>query len=132
MRSAWSDSPSSGRRMIVATSPASNCSSTGHGINLASNGYPIDASGRIVEHRGALGCGVALRQPFEGVVHHVVGVGQLVDGGGALEHAPVGAELLDAIGDEGGHRRRELVRADGCAPGVPVKPGAGHADAAEL
>src|SRR5216683_7893760 len=63
----------------------------------ALDGYPIDASGRVVEHRGALGSGIALRQPFEGVVHHVVGVRHLVDREVALEHAAVGAELLDAV-----------------------------------
>src|SRR5574337_85447 len=77
--------------------------------------YPIDTRCRLMEHRGALGRGAAFRQPFEGVVQHVVGVGHLVDREIALEHAPGGAELLDAVGHEGGHRRRKLFRADGRA-----------------
>ena len=56
---------------------------------------PIHASRRVVEHRRALGVGVALREPLEGVVQDVVGVGHLVHGEVALEHATAGAELLD-------------------------------------
>ena len=36
--------------------------------------YPVHTSRIIMEHRRAFGSRVALGQPFEGVVHHVVGV----------------------------------------------------------
>jgi hypothetical protein len=35
---------------------------------------PVDTGGRVVEHGGALGSRVAFGQPFEGVVHDIVGV----------------------------------------------------------
>ena len=48
-----------------------------------------------MEHSGALGGRVAFGQPFEGVIHHVVGVRHLVNREVAFEHAPVGTELLE-------------------------------------
>ena len=62
---------------------------------------PVDTGGRVVEHGGALGRRVAFGQPFEGVVHDVVGVRDLVDREVAFEHAPVRAELLDAVMHQG-------------------------------
>ena len=59
--------------------------------------YAVSAYGVVVEHGGALGGGVALGQALEGVVHDVVGIGDLVHGVVAFEHAPAGAELLDAV-----------------------------------
>jgi hypothetical protein len=35
---------------------------------------PVDTGGRVMEHGGALGRRVAFGQPFEGVVHDIVGV----------------------------------------------------------
>ena len=50
-----------------------------------------------MEHRGALAGRIALRQPLEGVIHNIVGVGHLIRREVAFEQAPVGAELLDAV-----------------------------------
>ena len=69
---------------------------------------PVDTDGRVVKHGGALGSRVALRQPFERVVHNIVGVRHLVDREIAFEHAAVGAELLDTILHQGGQRRGQL------------------------
>jgi hypothetical protein len=91
------------------------------------NVYTVDASSRVMEHCSALDSRVARGQTFEGVIQHIVGVGYLIHGEVAFEHTTRGAELLDAIRHQGGHRRRELCRADGRLPGVPVKTGAGHA-----
>lgn len=94
--------------------------------------YPVDTRSRVMEHRSALGSRVASGQPFEGVIQHVVRVGHLIHGEVAFKHTPVGAELLDAIRHQGGHRRRQLCGADGRLPGMPIKTGAGHADATEF
>src|SRR5919204_445643 len=45
---------------------------------------------------------VACGQPFERVVHDIVGVRDLVDREIAFEHTAVGAELLDTIVHQGG------------------------------
>src|SRR5262249_61407541 len=41
-------------------------------LQAASDIYPVDTRRRVMEHRGTLGSRVALREPFEGVIHHVV------------------------------------------------------------
>src|SRR6266566_2240345 len=40
---------------------------------------PVDTDGSVVEHGGTLGSRVACGQPFERVVHNIVGVRNLVD-----------------------------------------------------
>ena len=54
----------------------------------------VDAGGGVVKHGGALGGGVVLGQPLEGVVHDVVRVGNLVHREVALEHTAVGARIV--------------------------------------
>jgi len=94
--------------------------------------YPVDTHSRVMEHRGALGCRVALRQPFKGVIKNVVRVGYLINGKVAFEHAPVGAELLDAIRHEGGHRLRQFFRTDGRSSSMPAETHAGYAETTEF
>ena len=70
-------------------------------LSAASDIYPVDTRRRVMEHRGTLGSRVALGQPFEGVIHHVVGKGHLIHREVAFEHTSVGAELLDAVRQPG-------------------------------
>jgi hypothetical protein len=69
---------------------------------------PVDTDGVIVEHGSALCSRVTFGQPFEGVVHDIVGVRHLVDREVAFEHAAVGTELLDTVMHQGGQRCSEL------------------------
>jgi hypothetical protein len=55
-----------------------------------------------MEHSRPLSSRVALGQPLEGIEQHIVGVGYLIWWEVALEHTPVGAELLDAVIHKGG------------------------------
>src|SRR5882757_6811066 len=56
----------------------------------------------------------------------------LVDWKVALEHAPVRAELLDAVAHHRRHRRGQFFRADRPRPGMPVEAQPGHSDTAQL
>jgi hypothetical protein len=84
-----------GRCTAAARASVEACSLTQ--LSAASDIYPVDPRRRVMEHRGALGSRVALGQPFEGVVHHVIGEGHLIHREVAFEHTPIGTELLYAV-----------------------------------
>ena len=84
-----------GRCNAAARASVDECSLTQ--LSAASDIYPVDPRRRVMEHRGALGSRVALGQPFEGVVHHVIGEGHLIHREVAFEHTPIGTELLYAV-----------------------------------
>ena len=69
---------------------------------------------------------------LEGVPHHVVGVGYLVDGEVALEHAALDAKLLDDVEVVGRGCLGKLDGADGGFALVPVVAVVGHAAAADF
>ena len=77
---------------------------------------PVGACCSVVEQIGALGGRIALGKPLEGVEQHVVRERYLVDREVAFEHAPLGAELLDAIA-----HHRDLVFVH-CAMGAILDP----------
>src|SRR5262245_66599748 len=58
--------------------------------------------------------------------------GYFVDREVALEHAPAGAELFDAVRHKAAYGRRQLLGADRFLSQMPIEAGAGHADASEL
>src|SRR5438270_11972788 len=93
---------------------------------------PIGANSRVVKQGGTLGARVAVGEPFEAVEQDVMGERYLVDRKVALEHAPVRAELLDAIAYDRRHRRGQFFRADRPRPGMPIEAQPGHSDTAQL
>src|SRR5512145_1495937 len=84
-------------------------------------GNAVYTDSRVVEHGGALRSRVALGQPFERVVHDIIGVRHLVDWEVTFEHAAVGTELLDTILHQGGQRLGQIFRANGPGAFMPVK-----------
>ncbi len=81
---------------------------------------------------GALGGGVALGQPLEGVKQHVVGIGDFVRREIALKHAPVWAELLNAVVHIRSQGLSQLLRSDWLVPRMPVKAVSRLAQAAQF
>src|SRR2546428_12992613 len=57
--------------------------------------YSVDFGRRVMEHRRAFGRRVGTGEPFERVIHHVIGKGDFVWRKVAFEHAPLRAELLN-------------------------------------
>src|SRR5687768_17561172 len=94
--------------------------------------YSVDLDRSVMEHRRAFGRRVGTGEPFERVVHHVIGEGDFVWRKVAFEHATIRTELLNTVMHPRRHVCRQFFRADGHNPGVPVEPHAGHAHAAKF
>src|SRR5690242_7034153 len=93
---------------------------------------PIGANSRVVKQGGTLGTRVALGEPFEAIEQDVMGERYLVDWKVALDHAPVRAELLDAVAHDRRHGGGQFFRADRPRPGMPFEAHPGHSDTAQL
>lgn len=85
-----------------------------------------------MEHRRAFGRRVGMGEPFERVVHYVIGKRDFVRRKVAFEHATLWAELLNTVLHPRRHVCGQGFRADGHRPGVPVEPHAGHAQATKF
>src|SRR5215469_10762086 len=90
----------------------------------------VGANSRVVKQGGAFGRRVGLGEPLEAVEQDVMGERYLIDREVALEHAAVGAELLDAVAHDRSDRPGQLFRADGPRPCVPIETQSRHADSA--
>src|SRR5262249_56059414 len=83
--------------------------------------YSVDLGRRVMEHRRAFGRRVGPGEPFERVVHHVIGKGDFVRRKVAFGHAPLRTEVLNTVLHPRRHGGGHFLRADGDRPGVPVE-----------
>src|SRR3989454_5445074 len=75
--------------------------------------YSVALGRRVMEHRRAFGRRVGTGEPFERVIHHVIGKGDFVWRKVAFEHAPLRAELLNTVLHPRRHVSGQFLRADG-------------------
>ena len=101
-------------------------------VALLDRADPVGPHRRVMEQGRALRRRVPLRHPFEGIEQDVVGERHLIHREVAFKHAPVRTKLLNTVRQEGCHRLRQRVRADGLAAGIPVRAGPGHAEPSEF
>src|SRR5262249_21715489 len=59
--------------------------------------YAVDLDRRVMEHRCAFGRRVGRGEPFERVVHHIIGKGDFVRRKVAFEHAPLRTKVLNTV-----------------------------------
>src|SRR5581483_7412980 len=116
MRTEWtipcSLCPKFSRSAVGSTAPTIYISPSRIGCSKPASPVrqPVDALRGVVEQRGTLARGEALRELLELVPERGVGAGELVDGEVALEHAAVGAELLDCVQIPVAVGREQFVR----------------------